>query len=320
MNPGKESPGPSLPPGPSTSSRFSSCDTRASELLQSEVPGHSFLGDTLRCTFKGSGWVPTPRPLALETPHSRGRDQDTGPDPLLQGADPLSTHTRQPPNSWQAWFAREPGEWKHVLSSQTCSVYARSLLGLAGPRRAGGEVGRSSGQQGHPRICTHVSQQEGIRLVVVSVKQKTQGLPRKLGAGKSHGSSQDRTPLAPAMCWATHPLPPFPQLANLTLVYRRSHPFHASHEDSRTASPLYFATAHPEHDGKVREGRDVTAGVGVVPLRLLGLARSPGPGRKAGKGICWAALRGPAGPKPKRAHHSHLLMVCLTGLSCRWTR
>jgi hypothetical protein len=45
---------------------------------------------------------------------------------------------------------------------------------LVNPRKSVEEEGSSLAS---PRLCTHVSQLEGIHLIVVSVKQKTQGLP-----------------------------------------------------------------------------------------------------------------------------------------------
>jgi hypothetical protein len=46
---------------------------------------------------------------------------------------------------------------------------------------AGKEGTSNSSSLISPRVDTHISQQEGVHLIVVSVKQKTQGLPGDMG-------------------------------------------------------------------------------------------------------------------------------------------
>ena len=122
------------------------------------------------------------------------------------------------------------------------------------------------GSWASPRICTHISQQEGIHLIVVSVKQKTQGLPGELGTGKGHRRCQNRPsvledPSSPSFSTAQESdsglkgFPLFPYVPR------------------RLKAGKSFLVGHllPGECGKVLEGRDVAyPEVGIFSSKTLG--------------------------------------------------
>lgn len=86
---------------------------------------------------------------------------------------------------------------------------------LAGPRKPGEEEEELPEAPPGPRTGTHISQQEGIHLIVVSVKQKTQGLPGSWGQRKITGEvTKD-----PALC-ETHSSPSSPLPRDQALMSR----------------------------------------------------------------------------------------------------
>lgn len=61
---------------------------------------------------------------------------------------------------------------------------------------------------------------------------------------------------------------------------------------------------------------------GSSPLRLLGpnTCKNPWPWHKGKQGYLLGSPHGSGLGHIRDGAHSHLLMVCLTGLSCRWMR
>lgn len=147
-------------------------------------------GRTLQCTCKHSSWGDNTMSLSFGDAPLQRQGQSTVPDLFLQTSRILLYALASCPTAGRLGLPY-PRRKKGALLTDSQHLLQNPLV-LVDPRRTReGAGGVTLGSWANPRICTHISQQEGIHLIVVSVKQKTQGLPGEVGTRKGHRRGQD---------------------------------------------------------------------------------------------------------------------------------